>query len=199
MQDGRLQQLEQSDEPAVKTISRKRPKLGHQGSGVHAPRLRREKGPTVDGEADHQLIRKWFRQLMDRLRNVRVLCGDWSRVLGPSSTYKNLAVRDGFVGVFLDPPYSDDVRVKNLYAKDAGSVAIDVRAWCAENGSNPKMKIVLSGYAGEGHEDLVKKHGWTEKSWRRSGFFQKGYSSQHNERIWCSPNCVHRDNQLDLW
>src|SRR5579863_1799160 len=44
----------------------------------------------------------WFNELAGRLRNVRVCCGDWSRVVTPSVTWN---IGGGMLtGVFLDPP-----------------------------------------------------------------------------------------------
>ena len=51
-----------------------------------------------------------------------------------------LPVRQGgHCGVFLDPPYSDEVRQGGLYAVDSGTVANDVRAWCEANRGQPAL------------------------------------------------------------
>ena len=41
--------------------------------------------------------------------NVKVVCGDWSQVLGGSWQSNG-----GACGVFLDPPYDDARRAKNV-------------------------------------------------------------------------------------
>jgi len=130
-----------------------------------------------------------MQQLADRLRRVRVCCGDWSRVTGPAPTYKH-----GLTAVFLDPPYSLEERDPGCYAVDGPGISADVRAWCIANGDNPLLRIALCGYAGEGHEPLVDA-GWTEFAWKADG----GYSTQRKhgtndnkrrERIWFSPHCL---------
>ena len=73
-----------------------------------------------------------MRRLAERLRKVRVCCGDWSRLCGPSVTVKH-----GITGVFLDPPYADEAeRTDDLYASDSGSVAHAVRAWALSGESD---------------------------------------------------------------
>jgi DNA adenine methylase len=90
-------------------------------------------------------LTEWFVCLSDRLRRVRVCSGDWTRVCGPSVTFKH-----GVTGVFLDPPYADTAeRQSHLYRLDSERVAHDVRAWAIENGTNPLLRIALCGYEGE--------------------------------------------------
>jgi DNA adenine methylase len=125
-----------------------------------------------------------------RLRNVRVCCGDWTRVCGPSVTY-----RHGMTGVFLDPPYADTAtRTANLYATDSESVAHDIRAWAIEQGSNPLMRIVLAGYDGE----HAMPDDWTVVEWQATGGYGligedeagTGRANRRRERLWLSPHCV---------
>jgi hypothetical protein len=127
-------------------------------------------------------------QLSTRLRRVRVCCGDWTRVLGPSVTFKH-----GLTGIFLDPPYSHAERDNTLYSHD-NDVAADVRAWCMENGDNPLLRIALCGYRGEGHE-VLEAHGWRPYYWKTQG----GYANQGNGRgkenrdrevVYFSPHCL---------
>jgi hypothetical protein len=133
-------------------------------------------------------ILDYFLALADRLRGVRVCCGDWSRVLGPSPTS-----RLGVTGVLLDPPYltDDDSRQADLYGCDSGSVANDVRAWAIEHGDDPLLRIALCGYEGE----HTMPDTWDCVVWKAAG----GYGSQGNERgranatrerVWFSPACL---------
>ncbi len=194
-----------------KGISRKRPQTHHQGGGVHKPGVSRQVPQIAsDGAGVHLAHRRsgllaWFEQLAARLRQVKVCCGDWSRVLGPSATYKNLALTayaSDACGIFLDPPYSVEARTPGLYAQD-DEVAGRVRAWCLKNGANPKLRVVLAGYEGEGHEPLQAR-GWRVVSWAPTGFFRGGYgnqsgaSQQHRERLWLSPHCLEAPKQLSL-
>lgn len=139
-------------------------------------------------------ILEWIAALHDRLRDVRVACGDWSRVVGPSVT----GAGGGICGVFLDPPYDVSDRV-DVYACES-KVAPAVRQWCAENGNDPALRIVLAGYDGE-HNSL-ETMGWRAVAWKAKG----GYGSQGDgdgranakrERLWLSPHCI--DQQRDLF
>jgi len=144
--------------------------LGDKGQGVN-----RQRAPITD----------WMLSLSDRLRRVRVCCGDWSRVCGPTPT-----VKQGLTGVVLDPPYSTDERTAGLYAHDDGTVADKCREWALQWGDDPRMRIVLCGYDTE-HE----MPGWVAVPWTAHG----GYSSEakggdngnkHREVLWFSPHCM---------
>ena len=178
------------------------PHLGDAGRGVHRPSQKLphlgDAGRVVSATAGEEPeIYGYFRLLAERLRRVRVCCGDWSRVCGPTPT-----VKQGLTGVFLDPPYDQSERDANLYAVET-PVAAEVREWCLANGDDPKLRIALCGYAGEGHESLEAK-GWSVEAWKAHG----GYGSQgkkatatngagnanaKRERIWFSPHCIPAD------
>ena len=89
------------------------------------------------------------------------------------------------------------MRADGLYASEDLDVAEQVRAWCAEHGADPELRIVLAGFAGEGHESLVDL-GWREVEWFRSGFLKGGMGNtggsgnhkQAQERLWLSPHCL---------
>ena len=157
--------------------SRKRPHVGGAGMGVHRKR------PHV-GDAG---LGGLFEDLTARLRRVRVCCGDWLRVLGPTPTYQN-----GLTGVMLDPPYADTAdRDASLYREDSLSVAHDVREWAIENGDNPLMRIALCGYEGE----HVMPASWECVEWKANGGYggqSKGHENPNakRERIWFSPHCI---------
>jgi hypothetical protein len=166
-------------------ISRQLPAIGVTGGGIHKTGLR-------GGIADY------MRALRDRLRYVRVCCGDWSRILGPSVTYNLNGGNNCLTGIFLDPPYSEDAdRHDGLYAVDDHSIAGRVREWAIANGSNPLLRIALCGYAGE-HS---MPGDWECLQWKANG----GYGSQAanqarenaaKERIWFSPHCVKPEPDL---
>jgi hypothetical protein len=204
------QARETTREPGVR---RNRPHLSHNGRGVCNPTLR-EPGvsrdlPHLSGNGQgtatlrepgvgeepvyHPItmprLRAWFGLLAARLRHVRVLNGDWSR-LCTSGALKTLPVRQGGkAGVFLDPPYLGEGRAMGLYAAENGAIAHAVRAWCIEHGSDPDLRIVLAGFAGE-HDDLAQ-HGWRSHEWFADGWLTGGMGSQqHRERLWSSPHCL---------
>ena len=167
--------------------------LGNAGRGVNRQRVHLGpggNGMTKVGRKHGQPLLDWFGQLADRLQFVRVCCGDWKRVCGPTPT-----VGQGLTAVFLDPPYADTAkRDPNLYRIDSQSVAHDVREWALEHGDDPRLRIALCGYEGE-HK--------MPKSWVciQGKATNGGYASQkrcrgghsinlHRERIWFSPHCL---------
>lgn len=167
---------------AGRGVNRQLPHLGNAGTGVH-----RKLPHLGDAGQEEAPLYIYMRDLAERLRKVRVCCGDWSRVTGPSVTFKH-----GLTGVFLDPPYADTAeRQDNIYATDSNNVAHDVRKWAVENGDNPLLRIALCGYEGE----HTIPDSWECVAWKGRG----GYGSQGNgsgrenserERIWFSPCCL---------
>ena len=145
------------------------PHLGSAGMGINA-----ERGRDLAG---------YFRTLSDRLRRVRVCCGEWHRVLGESVTIKH-----GVTGVMLDPPYAVD-------RSDCYSVESDcsgaVREWAIANGHHTDLRIALCGYDGE-HS---MPGDWECVAWKARGGYGsqsdgQGRENSNKERIWFSPNCL---------
>jgi len=147
------------------------PHLGDAGRGVHRP---------------SQKLHDYIGLLAARLRRVRVCCGDWSRVCGPTPT-----VKQGLTAVFLDPPYDQH---EKLYAVET-NVSAAVRRWCLERGDDKLIRIALCGYEGEGHEEL-EQHGWDVLEWKANGGYgsqgtdRPGAANAARERIWFSPCCL---------
>jgi DNA adenine methylase len=138
------------------------------------------------GVTQRENIRLWFTRLSDRLRNVKVVCGEWGRVCGG-----NWQGERGTCGIFFAPPYSAEAERDNaLYAQESGTVAHDVRAWARKRGGDPRYRIVLAGYAGE--HDSLEVDGWGVIEWSTAGGFgnQGGNQNRHRERLWYSPHCV---------
>jgi site-specific DNA-adenine methylase len=170
-------------------VNRQRVHVGDKGRGVN----RKRENLTNDGvgltarRVSREMIVDWMHALADRLRTVRVCCGDWQRITGSTPT-----VHQGLTGVFLDPPYSDKAgRASELYRCDDKMVAQKVHEWCLEHADEPKLRIALCGYEGE-HE---MPESWTCIEWKARG----GYGSQRNnrtnenstrERVWFSPHCL---------
>ncbi len=160
---------------------------GRAARGVHADRARSEMCPK-----EHGGLNDWFYSLADRLRRVRVCCGDWKRILGPAPT-----TCIGITGVFLDPPYAIEER-SDVYGEDSRDVSHAVREWAITNGGNPDLRIALCGYDGEHAMPAT----WHEISWKANGGFGKqgaetqGRKNAHRERIWFSPHCVRPQGNL---
>jgi site-specific DNA-adenine methylase len=170
---------------AGRGVNRQLPHLGNAGTGVH------RKLPHLGDAAEENYVdtptQAYMGELAKRLRRVRVVCGNWERICGPSVTFHH-----GLTGVFLDPPYADTAgRQDNIYSSDSNDVSHEVREWAIENGDNREMRIALCGYEGE----HTMPDSWECVAWKGCG----GYGSQGNgsgrenadrERIWFSPHCL---------
>ncbi len=142
-------------------------------------------------------LRIWLALLQARLRYVVFLCRDWKQIVKPTVLEGRSIFdpKEQTIGIFFDPPYSHKVRDSGLYEHDH-DIAADVRAWCLQNGSNPRYRIVLAGFAKEGHEVLLE-HGWKEVEWYQHRPGRGGYklmsstgTNQHLERLYLSPHCL---------
>lgn len=193
----------------------KRPRLGRgQGRGIS------RQIPTLSGDGsgsgrgllsstlhENTGLRDWLNALAERLRRVRVCCGNWSRLLGPSVTDKI-----GLTGIFLDPPY--DMRVVSnkvetgrdgaapsdkLYENHDNDLSSAVRTWAIEHGDNPLLRIAVCGYEGE-HEFPST---WEKVAWKANGGFgnqnpnTNGAINATRERIWFSPHCLQHRTLFD--
>lgn len=151
------------------------------GRGIHTP-------------ARRDNLFAYLSSLSDRLRGVRVACGDWSRVCGDSVTW-----RHGVTGVLLDPPYAEGAQ--QYAAGGTGTnLSADVREWAIKAGDRRDMRVVLCGLEGE-HE---MPPSWRCVPWKARG----GYGSQredgdnqnrHRERLWLSPHCIDANRQPSLF
>lgn len=147
---------------AGRGVHRKLPHLGNAGRGVHS---------AVDV----------FVGLTERLRDVRICCGDWSRVVTPSVTTKH-----GVTGVLLDPPYPEGWDAEGAYA-GGGGVWRDVVEWAEAHGDDPELRIVVCGYEGT----WTPPEGWRAVPWKaRKGYQAAGNNDRERERLWLSPHCL---------
>ena len=161
-------------------VNRQLPHLGDAGRGVkrQLPNLSPARGSLSRTGTE---VLSWFERLSERLRRVRVTCGDWSRVCTPSPTWHH----SGKTLVFLDPPYDADCD-QTMYAADAHGVTNDVEQWCVDNQDEPKSIIVLCGYSGQ----YPKLDGWFKMGWETNGGYSKqakdsrGRDNSKRETIW---------------
>lgn len=129
-------------------------------------------------------------EIAARIRNVRVCCGDWTRVLGRSTLGIDTAHGMTPCGVLLDPPYDHALRKKRLYREDL-NISGATRAWAIENGDNPALRIALCGFDGE--HDMPRD--WTCIAWASTSSAE----SRAKERIWFSPHCLTAGTQVELF
>lgn len=164
---------------AGRGINRQLPHLGDAGKGIN------RKLPHLGDAGRGDFIHEWFAHLGTRLRDVRVTCGDWQRVLKDSVT-----TRHGLTGVFLDPPYTKGAMDYGAGGMGLG-IADAVRSWCLHNGDIKALRIVLCGHAGE--HDALLDAGWHIREWTaRKGYAltDEAVENSASETLWCSPHCV---------
>ncbi len=178
-------------------LSRQVPYLSSAGQCVNRQmtEMHSARGVVKSSMADDRTagLVAWMQDLSARLRDVRILCGDWKRAVTPAVTTYH-----GIAAVLLDPPYNDDERTPDLYTEDSGTVAAEVRQWCIENGDNPSLRIALCGYAGE-HDELDDA-GWERFEWKANGGYgnqgkktSRGRDNATREVIWFNKSCVKPD------
>lgn len=167
------------------------PKTGTPGHGIHAPS--RKKPLTHRNKGVHRSGAPvdLFEQLSARLRNVRIVCGDWKRVLGRSTL--GIDTNHGMTptGVLLDSPYAHKGRDKRLYEHDDPQLSRKVAKWAIDHGDNPKLRIALCGWKGEHKMPPT----WREVEW----ISKSSAASRLRERIWFSPHCLHEGEQTSLF
>jgi DNA adenine methylase len=183
-------------------IDLKRPRVDHlglirQGDSIGVWR-KKPKQDRCDRGGEN--ILEWMKSLSGRLRRVRVLCGEWNRLLTPACTHR---LGGGtLTGVLLDPPY--DLRVvrsrangsdgaapsDRLYSLHDNDLSAKVRSWALKNAENPSLRIALCGAEGE-HE---MPSDWRQEFWRAP----RGYSKiSRREVIWFSPHCLKSRSLFD--
>lgn len=131
----------------------------------------------------------WIAQLSERLRNVRVVCGTWDRILTDSTCWNYKGVK----AIMLDPPYPN---TSETFYKDGNTaVWFDAQRWAIEHGSRADARIVLCGM-----DDQQMPSDWRVYRWKRKG----GYGNQSavnvnaaREVLWFSPHCAaQRDSDI---
>lgn len=170
---------------------------GDGGRGVHR-KLPHLGDGGMEGEPDaleahREHLTAMMRELQARLRRVRVCCGDWTRVLGPSPTTNH-----GMTAVFLDPPYAQTERQDGLYAVET-NVSAAVREWALAHGDDPLLRIALCGYEGE-HE---MPDTWEALPWKAQGGYGsqgegRGRENANREVVWFSPHCIRPDRSQQM-
>ena len=164
----------------------KRPHLTGTGMGINRLSLRHGAGGGTAAWGRTPAIYEWMRHLAERLRYVRVVCGDWSQLCGG-----NWQADLGSAGFFFDPPYGVKDR-DGVYDQDSRDVARAVAEWSLERGKDKAYRIVIAGY--EEHEWLLD-HGWRVYHWRAPGGYGNmrrdgGNHNRHREALYFSPHCL---------
>lgn len=163
----------------------KRPHIAGLGRGVN--RTWHDRLPPWNTSDDQPTCLGWFNALSARMRGVRVTCGDWKRVLGPSVLGQGKwSGGRRPCAVLLDPPYDTSMRAGGIYHHDERGVAAEVRRWAIENGEDPDLRIALCGLEGE----HAMPGSWTMHRWSAP----RGHAGDSNDNrvrevIWFSRGC----------
>ena len=175
--------------------SRQLPRLGGEGSGVTAPRRR---VAFTDDAVAFASTGEWLHALSDRLRAVRVASGDWQRVCSRAVLHPTSMPDTAACGVYLDPPYSEGSQQYAAGGTGTG-LSAEVRAWCEAHGGDRRLRVVLSGYAGE--HDALESIGWRVVEWKTKGGYAVAgdNANRKRERLWLSPACLDATKQRGLF
>lgn len=193
----KVPQIGKSDKGVLSVgISKKSPYISKTNMGITkfaVHRVRPHISNHGTGVSNVEDIYEYMNKLSERLRRVRVICGDWSRLVT-----KGALSCSGIKGIFLDPPYSKSGRDDDLYRNDE-DVSKAVNQWCLKNGDNPEYRIVLCGYEGE-HNNLEelgwKKIAWTGvRAYGNSKNKTQNAENRYKERIWYNQSCLTLENQ----
>ncbi len=163
-------------------VNRQLPHLGEQGRGIN-----RNTGRMTRRE----YILDQMTRIAERIRDVRVCCGDWKRVVT-----RGALDHGSIVGIFLDPPYSFATgRDKGCYAFEMPDTS-EVFEWAVEHGDDPRLRIALCGYEGE----YEMPDTWSVHKWKAGASYKTHRGDQtgnrHRERIWFSPHCLRENETL---
>lgn len=156
-------------------VARQMPQIAANGQGADGT-LYGIKRPGTD-------LLAWFHALSARLRHVRVVCGEWDRILSDSVCWNY----KGTKGVFLDPPYPGTDN--SFYHADDASVWHAAQAWAIRHGDRPDARICLAGL-----DDQEMPSTWRRVTWQRNGGYGNqsdgaGRANAARECLWFSPGC----------
>jgi DNA adenine methylase len=191
----------------------------HGGKGIHKPIAVPESDdtdtapPVSDLYLNH--LNTQFAALSDRMRRVRVACGDWTRVLGNAA----VPASGHYTAVFLDPPYDPTERRGDLYAVGdnrrkkgaSGTDALDLgdtftptpsvheaaRTWALDKTTDASYRIAYCSYSTPEEDALFGEAGWAPYRWSAKGGYalaadsadNRARSNKDREVIWFSPTC----------
>lgn len=175
----------------------------HGGKGLHKP----PKGIPINSTLEVELALEEryaaiFEVISNRLRRVRLTCGDWKRLTNSAVT----PVAGKQTGIFLDPPYDMAKRRSDLYGKSdsrnaSTSIHDESRKWALENGDRPELRIAYCGYDDDQETKEFLESGWTGLRWTASGGYglqsetSRARSNRDREIIWFSPFCLNSSSQ----
>lgn len=171
--------------PKQEGVGKRIPKVGANGvgsdsgmNGVQRKEFRESPAALLD----------YFERLATRFRRVRILCGDWRRVVKPSITTNH-----GLTALFMDPPYPSAEHDMAYHGDN--DIWHDAARWAIENGDNPLLRIAVCGYHSEATDALFPPT-WERYRWEARGGYSnqkadgRGRENAKREVIFFSPHCI---------
>lgn len=180
---------------------------GHGGKGIHRPRdvsgvvesVNGGRIPDLTGSIEGTLAAD-FAVLANRLRRVRIACGNWDRVLGNAAT----PPKGHVTGVLLDPPYDPAERRGDLYGVGDRPEDLPVHAaareWALARTGDDRYRIAYCSYSTDAEDALFTDAGWTSYRWSALGGYglrsesNRARSNKDREIIWFSPSCLNPED-----
>lgn len=179
-------------------VFRKMPMMSgnHSGKGIHrVPNKLNEESAERLSEQTLEYMQESFSLISNRLRRVRIACGDWKRLT--NSVVKPSVGK--ITGIFLDPPYDPNERRDFLYGKTdtrENSVHEESREWALENGDREELRIAYCSYSNDKENALFEQQGWHPLTWQAAGGYglqsdnTRARDNRNREIIWFSPNTL---------
>jgi DNA adenine methylase len=171
-------------------VPKKMPEVGYKEGMVNVP----GRGVHASQYTAPAALLAYFERLATRLRRVRILCGDWRRVVKPSITTNH-----GLTALFMDSEYPADEHDMTYHQgkKEAGQPHIwyQVAQWAVENGDNPLLRICVAGYFSE-KSDSMFPASWERYRWEARGGYSnqsadgRGRANAKRECLWFNQNCL---------
>lgn len=200
-------------EPGGPGVYRKMPmsSASHGGKGVHRTlsghpaRWISSNVPDLDAEIFEEMHQS-FEAISQRLRRVRILCGDWKR------TTKSVVKPSGkdITGIFIDPPYALSDRRANLYGptdsrkkggrfeqkvEESRDIHLESRTWALSLTDETQYRIAYCTYQSDSENALFIDAGWTGLPWTAAGGYglqsdRRARDNRQREIVWFSPSCL---------
>jgi len=150
------------------------------GVGVQAQRT------DMQGKRGARLL-PWFLALADRLQRVVILNRQWKSAVTPTLLQQTPSSPKPPVRVFLDPPYRQQGRSKELYVSDyhgeSSSIAEAAYEWAVENGKREHFAIAYAMFEG----DFPIPDGWSVDYLTMSTARRRG--DKRRDCVIFSPGC----------
>jgi hypothetical protein len=139
---------------------------------------------------DEASIRAYLAAVARRLQRVRIVCGDFRRVLKP-----NITTAFGTTAVLLDPPYPAALHGVRYGVTDEETVWYEAARWAVDHGDDPLLRIAVCGYWTP-ETDALFPPSWERMRWVANGGYGNqgdgiGRANRLRECVWFSPHCTH--------